>query len=547
LRLNAVRDEKLVYLSLLPELLTRSGVIENGKPVPYPEMAERLRAEILGLNANYRINPLTNRYELVIRGSGSNAAETGRALEWMKLALLHPDWRPENLPRLRDLVEETVSAVHNRMQRPEETWVEDPARAWRFQDQPLVLATSSFLTREHNLFRLKWMLKGGGALDIYQLLDALARIEGTSAERVRILGAIDHGSYPSLESLSASSQKLARDAAHDLEMLLPEIPDSSLAADWAELCHDMRHDLEAGPEKTLAELDKLRRSLVTRNGARLFLIGSTEAQNALARSMEQFPALLGDGTLNAPPSRRRQAIAERLFARDPYATHPVFLGLLNANSQGGVFVNSAPGAGYHDTDTNSLLDFLASLLYAGHGAHGIFMKTWSAGLAYSNGIRIRPLEARVNYYAERTPLLPQTLEFVIGELKNARPDAALVDYAIAGAFDGTRSALSFEERGEAMAEDLADGLTPEVVTRFHRAILDLRKRPDLADELFRRMPKVYERVLPGMGIHGRDVPGAVYFVIGPEKQLDAYEQYLKKAEGPDTRLFRLYPRDFWIE
>jgi hypothetical protein len=547
LRLNAVPDEQLVYLSLLPELLTRSGVIENGKPVPYPEMAERVRAEILGLNANYRINPLTDRYELVIRGSGSNAAETGRALEWMKLALFHPDLRPENLPRLRDLVEETLGAVHNRMQRPEETWVENPARAWRFQDRPLLLATSSFLTREHNLFRLKWMLRGGGAPDIYQFLETFSRIEGTRAERLRILSVVEQGAYPGLDSLSASSKKLAQDAAHDLEMLLPEIPDSSLAADWAELCTGMRRDLASGPEQALSELDKLRRSLLTQNGARMFLIGSSEAQSRLARALEEFPSLLQNAFFDRAPYRLKRAIEERLRKRDPQATDPIFVGLLNPNSQGGVFVNSAPGAGYHDTSPDALLDFLASLLYAGHGAHGIFMKTWSAGLAYSNGIRIRPLEARVNYYAERTPLLPQTLEFVIGEVKNARPDPALADYAVAGAFDGTRSALSFEDRGEAMAEDLADGLTPEVVTRFHRAILDLRKPPDLADELFRRMPKVYERVLPGMRMHGKDVRGAVYFVIGPEKQLAAYEQYLKKVEGPDTRLFRLYPRDFWVE
>ena len=61
------------------------------------------------------------------------------------------------------------------------------------------------------------------------------------------------------------------------------------------------------------------------------------------------------------------------------------------------------------------------------------------------------------------------------------------------------------------------------------------------------MPKVYARVLPGMGIKAQEVPGAVNFVIGPEKQLDAYEQYLVQAEGPGTRLLRLYPRDFWLE
>jgi Zn-dependent M16 (insulinase) family peptidase len=547
LRLNAVADQELVYLSLLPELLTRSGVIVNGKPIPYPEMAERLRTEILGLDAGYRINPLTNRYELVLRGSGSNPAEAQRAVEWMKLALFYPDWRPENLPRLRDMVEETLGAVHNRMQRPEETWVEDPARAWRFQDQPLLFATSSFLTREHNLFRLKWMLKEGGGPDIYQFLETLSAVGGTRVERLRLSGSIERGDWPGLDPLSPPSKKLAADAARDLEMFLPEIPDSSLVADWSALCLGMRRDLAAGPEKTLSELDKLRRRLLTRNGARMFLIGSPEAQRTLGRAIDDFPGLLENAFLDRAPYPRKRAIEERLRARDPQAAHPVFVGLVNPNSQGGVFVNSAPGAGYHDTNPDVLLDFLASLLYAGHGAHGIYMKTWSAGLAYSNGIRIRALEARVNYYAERTPLLPQTLEFVIRELKNAQPDPALVDYAIAGAFDGTRSALSFEERGEAMAEDLADGLTPEVVQRFHRAILDLRKRPDLADELFRRMPKVYERVLPGMGITGKDVPGVVNFVIGPEKQLDAYEQYLKKVEGPETHLFRLYPRDFWME
>ena len=36
-------------------------------------------------------------------------------------------------------------------------------------------------------------------------------------------------------------------------------------------------------------------------------------------------------------------------------------------------------------------------------------------------------------------------------------------------------------------------------------------------------------------------------VIGPEKQMIAYESYLQSKEGADTRLVRLYPRDFWME
>jgi hypothetical protein len=287
--------------------------------------------------------------------------------------------------------------------------------------------------------------------------------------------------------------------------------------------------------------------LLATGGARMFLIGSAASQESLNAGIEEFPKLLETRGVTKAVYRPGRRIEERVHGRDLAATHPVFVGLLNANSQGGVFLNSSPGASYSTTDSNTLLDFVASNLYAGHGAHGLFMKTWAAGLAYSNGIRIRPLEGRLNYYAERTPLLPQTMQFVIDEVKKARPDPALVDYAIAGAFDGSRSASSYETRGEAMADDLADGLTPEIVERFHRVILALKSRTDLAADLFRRMPQVYSSVLPGMGVHGKDVAGGVFFTIGPEKQLSAYEEYLKKTEGTGTTLFRLYPRDYWME
>jgi hypothetical protein len=42
------------------------------------------------------------------------------------------------------------------------------------------------------------------------------------------------------------------------------------------------------------------------------------------------------------------------------------------------------------------------------------------------------------------------------------------------------------------------------------------------------------------------VAGAAYFVIGPEKQLAAYEAYLKSVEGATAAVERLHPRDFWV-
>jgi hypothetical protein len=35
-------------------------------------------------------------------------------------------------------------------------------------------------------------------------------------------------------------------------------------------------------------------------------------------------------------------------------------------------------------------------------------------------------------------------------------------------------------------------------------------------------------------------------VIGPDAQLDAWQKYLAGTVGADAKLWKLYPRDFWI-
>ena len=97
-----------------------------------------------------------------------------------------------------------------------------------------------------------------------------------------------------------------------------------------------------------------------------------------------------------------------------------------------------------------------------------------------------------------------------------------------------------------MAADVADGLQPDMVKRFRQAVLEIRKSPKLSDELYDRMGPVYARILPGYDPQIKSVPGAVYFVIGNDKQFTAYEAYLKSTLGANTQLYRLYPRDFWL-
>ncbi|HYJ48176.1 MAG TPA: hypothetical protein VEV81_16305, partial [Pyrinomonadaceae bacterium] len=277
-----------------------------------------------------------------------------------------------------------------------------------------------------------------------------------------------------------------------------------------------------------------------------FLIGSRSTQQKLAANIADLLSGLQRAKADVGHHSNVKLIDARLRERAPDATSPIFVGLINPNSQSGVFLNSAPSVSFKDTDTEKLLQYLASRIYAGGGAHGIFIKTWGAGLAYSNGFRGSPSQGRIGYYAERVPELPQTLRFVIDELKKAPRDPNLTEYAIAQAFAGFRSASEYEVRGEAMAADIADGLTSEVVSRFRRAVLELRKNPKLSDELYKRMDEAYARVLPGYGVKAKDVQGGIFFIIGPEKQFSVYEDYLKTVEGADARVYRLYPRDYWI-
>jgi Zn-dependent M16 (insulinase) family peptidase len=372
----------------------------------------------------------------------------------------------------------------------------------------------------------------------------LAVLQGDRAQEEKVAADLksindDFGKLPE------TARNLAIEAAKDLNQNLTDIPDASLAADWASIADEMRRDLAQTPEKTLANLDAVRQKLLKTGNARMFYTGSRETQAKLDANYKNLLA----GLENATPTRinysNAPCIDQRLQARNGMTTDkPVYVGLLAPNMTGGVFIHEATLAGYTDTDREKLLDFLASKLYGGGGAHSIFAKTIGAGLAYSNGIGSNPGSGVVSYYAERTPELPQTLRFVIDELKRAPLDASLTEYAVALVFN-SRAASPYESRGEAMAANLADGLTPDVVSRFRRAVLELRKMPNLAEELFKRKDKVYGRVLPGFNVKGKEVAGANYFSIGSERQLSAYEAYLKSVEGADTKLYRLYPRDFW--
>ena len=548
LRLDGVPRDELPYVSLLPQLLTTTGVIENGRAVPYEEMRERLRREVLALTAAFSTNTRSGRVELVLRGSGIGLGESRRALEWMELVLHSPDWRPENLARIRDVVDQALATLRNTVQRPEEYWVNDPANAYRMQRNPAYLAADSFLTRTHNALRLRWMLIDPVAGD-GQALDAfLAKLSesGREMKRAELKALLTGSQAPGLEALTPSQRAIADEALRDLDLTLIEIPDATLGTDFAYLVGTMRGGLATPATVALAKLESLRKRLLRNGGARMFLATSDDFRKALAPRIEAFAARLDDAAF-APIGQSSDGVVEaRLREREPGAA-PVHVGLYAPNKQGGVIITSAPSVHYADyDDTQKQLDFLTSRLYGGGGSHGVFSKTVGAGLAYSNGLRSSVSSGRTGYYAERTPELAQTVRFVVDVVKSGALDRSLGEYVLAQAFVESRASGTYEARAEGIANDLADGQTPEQVRAFRKAILGLRKDPKLVDKLFERKDRVYARVIPGYGMKSADVADGLFMVIGPDKQLDAWESYLKSTEGASAKLYRLYGRDFWM-
>lgn len=555
LPLDGVGQADLLLLPLLPSLLTEVGVVENGVPVPAAEVVQRLRREIQGVDVRLASEPRTPRHELIVNARGVTPDEAARAIEWAALFLTGADWRPENLPRLRDVVDQALDGLRRRTRAREEAWVRDPAAAYRWQRDPLHLATDSFLTARHDALRLRWLLRSPASDAVPASLRQLAALPSSTSRSellalVAALQAEDGGVLAEgaladgHAALDAAGRRQVAAAARDLEAELPALPDSSLAADWSYLATRIAADLESPPEETLQRLTALRGVLLRAGGVRAWMSGSERTLDELEEPLRALGALLQPGRAPAAPRDGAPLIWTRLAERGVDTTQRTFVGFVEPSLTGGVVQNFAPMSGYEDTDVGSLLDLLAGVSYSGHGPHGLFMRTWGAGLAYSNGIRSSVAEGELRYYAERCPTLAETLTFVAEVLREAEADPALADYAVAQVFR-SRAADSYEARTAAMAADLADGRTPERVRAFREAVLHVRERPDLHRELHERLFATTGRVLPGLGPALATVEGGVYHATGTEAQLRAYEEWLREQEGGETVLHLLYPRDHW--
>jgi hypothetical protein len=237
----------------------------------------------------------------------------------------------------------------------------------------------------------------------------------------------------------------------------------------------------------------------------------------------------------------------RLRSRQPELTvgYPAYVGYVREGSATGSVVVTAKAPTYQDVDEPSLVEVLAGKLLAGTGPHTWYKKTWEAGLAYGNGLDLRPRGGTMLYYADRCPSVRATLAFVRTLAQEVTRFAApsYVEYALAQSFAFSRAALSASARAEAMAIDLTEGLTPQRLQRFSQRLLRLRQDPRLLARLREALPRVIATVTLTQGDpYLQAAAQSIFLIIAPERQLAELVEDI-----PGKRLARLWPSDFWLE
>jgi Zn-dependent M16 (insulinase) family peptidase len=344
-----------------------------------------------------------------------------------------------------------------------------------------------------------------------------------------------------LKSISTISNK---DLADDLTQIVADLPDESIVADTNYICRQLRADILLTPEVALQRLNALRESILATGNARMWAVGSHASLDQLKAPMSALASDLRDTTPPRVTYTSERRVDDHLVSRMDVAFDSRFVGLYDPNLTGGVMASIVPFVSYDNTDRDHQLDYLASRLFAGYGEHGVFTKTISAGLAYSNGIRGTLHDGWAGYYAERMPEIPQTLHFAIDVIKKGPRDPQFGEYAIALAFAPSYAPASYEDRAQSLADDLTDGVTPAKVRKFRESLLALRKEPNLANELFQRMDAVYAKILPGYAKKTYQGNDAIYFIIGNDKQFKAMDTDVNARE--DQHVQKLYPRDYWL-
>ena len=563
-----------VLVGLTPLLKSVGVTPRRGGFVEYRELCSRLQNEVLYLDARLSASRSSGRFELVMRTAGLTVEEALAGLEWLEAMLTAPDLTVRALERFREAIDEAYTAARSLTERRAEFWQDTVATSCLESVAAPYLLIENHAARTHALHRLRWRLKDVPAdpSAVASCLHSLALLPSHGHTRTSLEEALaaaengafqaEHGALPQVfGAVPPSAQTVLRSACASLRTLLSSVPDSSFPHDWATICAELMRDVLDPPEAVLKELAALLHFARRRGRARAFLAAGPDKQTQLCAALRALVARLpADASplhgadVSGVALRRAASRGAMVQGSNP---PPCIAIVLPRLSVGGV-VCMAACASAQINNEDALLDALAAQTVAGGGAHSLFMRLWSTGLAYSCGISVSLSDGRLRFYADTCPDVAKCLTAAAAEVAqdaHSRAEPGRADYAFAQCFSSRAGTSIPEARTEAAASDEADGRGAEHVRALRSALLrlrSLRSHVALAGELHARAPRVLGALLPGIlsqpwspaGWTGsQSVPGSTLVVVGPEAQAAGVEAMLGGQAGP---MLRLYERDFWV-
>jgi hypothetical protein len=529
------------YLPVLPALIRSIGLREGPAVSTYHDVDERVQREFYGLDVAYRTNPAAHRYELVITASGVGVSEFRAALDTVRQITHHNDLHLDNLSRIEDLLDQYITAEKAVTKQPEEDWIEALATAFRYQTNHLLLSLSAHPTRAHQLQRLRWLLTGPVARDALRELRTFATTRLASLHTLSVAAieqTLAHGQETGLKGQLVDYWRAS----------LTELPPPVIGEGLQRLSDEVLSDLQVGNAQAIADMRELQAIILNRARMRVWVVGDPDVLTKGHRHLEALVRSFPWRPLQAEPLEAQPVVIRRLQARQAAEVtvgYPWYVGYVRENASTGNIVITAKGPDYRQRGPEALAEVLAGKWLAGTGPHTWYKKTWEAGLAYGNGLDVRPRDGTVLYYADRCPSIQATLAFVRALTRDLShvTDQSPIDYAFAQIFAFSRAAQSFTARGDAMATDLAEGVTPARIRRLSHALLRLRTDPRLLARIRQALPRVVAKVMAGPeDPMTKATAQSLFFFIAPHSQLNAVEDEL-----PGIPVYRIWPSDFWLE
>ena len=406
-------------------------------------MRERLRKEILelvGLLRRATRAPAAS--SSWSRAPATASAETRRRSAGCARVMFAPDWRIENLPRLRDLVDQAADRrCASAMLGAEEGWVDDPRDAWWRQAAPLYLHTelvpdararsaSPALDAARSarrrrspprsprsstaLGRRRSRCRARSSIELAQLALATGepgRRRGSRAGSTRA-GKLS----PQAQRARARGRQGSRGAARRSPGRLARGRLERTCA--SEMAHDLERRRAGGAREARARCAPRSSQRATRAARRGRLDGEPRGDRARRRRRSSASSITtprAQAGVRGAPRRSPQ----RLREHDASGGRAAFVGLVDAvDVERRVRRTSRRRPRYTDTtdDARARLPRVEPL-HRPRRALDVHEDVGRRARVLERPAPAARSDGALDYYAERCPLLPQTLRFVIEQLQ----------------------------------------------------------------------------------------------------------------------------------